>query len=83
MSRGNPKNIPCEEVYTSQRDIQSQLLDSLTDKNKVALLLDEDDLDMLIDALEDVANDTTRSNCRQKRLKFLHDMRQLKKVTFG
>lgn len=60
--------------------IEDQLLVTLEDKSKVAIIATETDLDMLISGLQSIVTDTGDG---PKRDAYLADLRTLRKQAFG
>lgn len=69
---------PCKVVNTPRTVIEGQLLAALDDKTKVALLIVEEDLTMLINALEQ-----NHQPSPAKVEEFATDLRQLRREAFG
>jgi hypothetical protein len=71
---------PCSVESVNRQVIENQLLTSLCDKSKVAILATEDDLRMLINALK------THSMCypgwAKKNSEYVADLEQLKSAAF-
>lgn len=72
-------------VLPAKREIiQDRLLASLDDKSKVAIVVNKDDLDLLIEGMVYVyTNSLKRGYKRKKSKEFLDDMRKLRKHAFG
>ena len=71
-------------VDVPRQVIQNQLLTALDDKSKVAALLDEGDLDILIDALEcKLAWDDLSKDVEDKAKRFREDLKLLRVKAFG
>ena len=69
----------CIEERVGRDILENQLLVSLSNKNKVAILLDKADLELLISGL--VLAETNRMAMGRHR-EFRQDLEQLKKVAF-
>lgn len=74
----------CTVTHHNREVIEDKLLTALEDGHTVAALLQEADLDLLIHALDDMAEKQTYSaELTKKARDFAADMRQLRKAAFG
>jgi len=79
MATKAPK--PCSVEHLPDTVITEQLFARLNeDKGTVALLVGEEDLDLLIDAMGYYASHT---QIPRRAIEFAADMKQLRKLTFG
>lgn len=70
-----------EVVPTRREVIANQLLSALDDRTKVAILADEEDLNLLIRALDELRVYDSKLN--RKRVQYVEDLRLLRKSTFN
>ena len=73
---------PCSTETVSHQVIEQQILTALDDRAKVALVIDESDLCLLIDALSWRMADLNASP-RSRQWVFLQDLMKLKQAAFG
>lgn len=67
--------------HTSRQVIDNKLLAALDDEEKVAIVTNEDDVELLIDALSFYAQAADAEN-RDKAATFIADLMQLKREAF-
>lgn len=80
MSNANKSPKPIDVIKTSRRVIENQLLESLSDKSKVAILATEEDLDTLIAALFLSERDRMAMQSRWRELRI--GLEQLRSAAF-
>ena len=70
---------PCTVEHHARHIVDRKMLTALNDEDKVAVLMDEDDLDFVIGIFE---RTTVTPETRHKVLEMLQDLRQLRLAAF-
>lgn len=78
LNREPKTGRPCSVDYVGHKIIEQQVMASLSDKGKVALVLDVDGLGTIIAALE-----YSPEGWGAKRSEMLRDLKQLRSEAFG